>query len=477
MERPYCAGLRAHSGETVTEHKGFSMHSIQRKTVGLLGAVAMAVTSVAASGAETITIGIGHQSTVTNTVPGGIILEKLGLLEKHLPHDGKYKDVEYELVYKDYTSGPPITNQMLAGKLAFGVMGDYPLIVNGAKFEKMGRSESRFIAVTGYNLKGTGNGIVVPVGSDVYSLEQLAGKSISTPVGSAAWGMTLKVLRDNDLMDKVEIKNQSPPVGVNNIAQGKIDAHSDFCPWSEVMEFRGTGRKVYDGSEAGIPTFHGTVVSTDFAEKYPEIVSAYVDATLEAQDWIKADPVEAATKVSEWTGVEKEVLYLYFSKGGISTFEASIKPQWVDALKYDHNLLVNEKNVPPLTFDKWIDPSYVKAAYSARGVNYDELAASVVTPKVDDPELAPAELWIDGEGIKTFASVKAMTEAHSAALKAGKKVNASYVYDKATGLKLFGHVAFYVKQPSGELAAFMKKGDAEKAASKGATLVAWADLS
>ena len=85
--------------------------------------------------AEKITIGIGHQSTVTNTVPGGIILEKLELLEKHLPSDGKYKDVEYDIVYKDYTSGPPITNQMLAGKRHFGVMGDYPLIVNGAKFE------------------------------------------------------------------------------------------------------------------------------------------------------------------------------------------------------------------------------------------------------------------------------------------------------------------------------------------------------
>ena len=449
---------------------------MRKKTTAWFGALAFALTPVAALSAETITIGIGHQSTVTNTVPGGIILEKLHLLEKHLPKDGKYADVKYELVYKDYTSGPPITNQMLAGKLAFGVMGDYPLIVNGAKFEKTGRKESRFIAVTGYNLKGTGNGIVVPVSSDVYSLEQLAGKSISTPVGSAAWGMTLKVLRDNDLMGKVELKNQSPPVGVNNIAQAKIDAHSDFCPWSEVMEFRGTGRKVYDGSEAGIPTFHGTVVASDFAKKYPEIVQAYVDATLEAQDWIAADPVLAATKVSEWTGIEKEVLYLYFSKGGISTFEASIKPEWVDALKYDHNLLVKEKGVPPLTFDKWLDDSYVKKAYAARGQDYAKLASSVVTPKVDDPALKPAELWIEGEGISSYDSIKAMTEAFAAATKAGKKVNATYVYDKATGLKLFGHVAFYVQQADGELVAFMKKGDADAFVAGNASLVGWSDL-
>ena len=362
---------------------------------------------------------------------------------------------------------------MLAGKLAFGVMGDYPLIVNGAKFEKTGRAESRFIAVTGYNLKGTGNGIVVPVGSDVFSLAELKGKAISTPVGSAAWGMTLKVLRDNDLMDKVELKNQSPPVGVNNIAQGKIDAHSDFCPWSEVMEFRGTGRKVYDGSEAGIPTFHGTVVATKFANKYPEIVQAYVDATLEAQDWITNDPVLAATKVSEWTGIEKEVLYLYFSKGGISTFEASIKPEWEAALKYDHALLVKEKNIPPLSFDKWLDSTYVKASYKARGQDYEALTGSVVSPIIDDPALAPAEMWVDGVGIVSFTSVEAMTIMHTAVVKAGKKVNATYVYDKATGLKLFGHVAFYVKMPSGELVTFMKKGDAVKARG---TLVAWADV-
>ncbi|NJM34171.1 MAG: ABC transporter substrate-binding protein [Rhodomicrobium sp.] len=443
----------------------------------LLLAAGLIALATPASTAETITIGIGHQSTVTNTVPGGIILEKLELLQKYLPKDGKYAGVQYELVYQDYTSGPPITNQMLAGKLSFGVMGDYPLIVNGAKFEESKTGESRFIMVTGYNLKGTGNGIVVPVGSDIFSLEQLAGKSISTPVGSAAWGMTLKALRDKNMLDKVEIKNQAPPVGVANIAQGKIDAHADFCPWSEVMEFRGTGRKIFDGSEAGIPTFHGTVVTKEFAEKYPEIVEAYVKATMEAQDWIEADPVLAASKVSEWTGIEKEVLYLYFSKGGISTFEGSIKPEWVEALKYDHALLVKEKNVPPLSFDRWIDDTFVRAAFKAKGLDYEAAVKTVVTSKPDNPDLPPAEVWIDGDGIKTFDSVKAMSEAVRIAQKDGKTVLATYVYDKATGLKLFGKVAFFVQAKDGSLVPFMKKGDAESfAAANGGTLVDWKQI-
>ncbi len=427
--------------------------------------------------AETITVGIGHQSTVTNTVPGGVILEKLGILQKHLPKDGRYKDVTYDVVYQDYTSGPPITNQMLAGKLQFGVMGDYPLIVNGAKHQETGKVETRFIQVTGYNLKGSGNGIVVPIASDVFSMEQLAGKALSTPVGSAAWGMTLKALRDRGLSDKVEIRSQSPPVGVGNIAQNKIDAHANFCPWSEVMEFRGTGRKILDGSEVGIPTFHGTVVSKTFADAYPEIVQGYVNATLEAQEWINKDPLQAAIKVSEWTGIEKEVLYLYFSKGGISTFEASIKPQWVEALKYDHALLTKEVQLTPLNFDAWIEPKFVKAAYEAKGKTYADLVSSVVSPKPSNADLSAAEAWVDGVGIKAYSTVKAMADDVKALSAAGKKVTATYVYDKLTGNKLFGHVAFFVQPESGDLVAFMKKGEAEAFAAKGKGKVAmWSQL-
>ena len=440
----------------------------------LATAAALALAGVTETSAQTIEIGIGHQSTVTNTVPGGVILEKLNLLQKHLPKDGKYKDVTYNIVFQDYTSGPPITNQMMAGKLAFGVMGDYPLIVNGAKFQATGDKETRFIGVTGYNLKGTGNGIVVPVASEVYSLEQLAGKTISTPFGSAAWGMTLKALRDAGLEGKISLQNQAPPVGVASIEQGKIDAHADFCPWSEVMEFRGTGRKIFDGSEVNVPTFHGTVVLKSFIDEHPEIVQAYMDATMEAQDWITADPLKAAIQVSEWTGIEKEVLYLYFSKGGISTFEPSIKPEWTAALKYDHELLAKENKLEPLDFDRWVEPRFVKAAFDKRKQDYSSSEKSVVTPTPGNPDLPSGEVWLDGAGISSFGSVKDMVEA----IKANTgKVLASYVYDHATGLKLFGHVAFYAKGKDGTLTPFMKKGLADAfAQANGAEVVQLAAL-
>ena len=132
---------------------------------------------------------------------------------------------------------------------------------------------ARYVAGTGYNLKGSGNAIVVPVDSDLYSITDLKGKDVSVPVGSAAWGMLLKAMQDTGYnKGDYTLKNQSPAVGAANIAAGKIDAHSDFCPWSEIMEFRDTGRKIYDGSETGVPYLHGVVVREDFASGIPKLL-------------------------------------------------------------------------------------------------------------------------------------------------------------------------------------------------------------
>ena len=284
----------------------------------LLLATVFAVSCAASAEARTIEIGIGHQSMCTDTYSAGLVIKELGLLEKRLPHDGQYKDVTYNITWKDYSSGGPITNEMLADKLDIGIMGDYPLIVNGAKFQATSSLRSLYVAGTGYNLRGSGNGIVVPVSSNIYSLDDLKGKSISTPIGSASWGMLLKAMQDAHIASSAyDLKNQAPAVGAANIAADKIDAHADFCPWSEIMEYRGTGRKIYDGSETGVPYLHGAVVRQDFAEKYPEIVVAFIESIYDAGQWIKADPMRAVENMEKWSGVEKEVLYLYFSKGGL----------------------------------------------------------------------------------------------------------------------------------------------------------------
>ena len=64
----------------------------------------------------------------------------------------------------------------MANKLNIGVMGDYPLIVNGAKFQATKSLRTLYVAGTGYNLKGSGNAVVVPVSSSITKFEELRGK-------------------------------------------------------------------------------------------------------------------------------------------------------------------------------------------------------------------------------------------------------------------------------------------------------------
>ncbi len=416
--------------------------------------------------AETIEIAIGHQSMCTDTYTGGIVIKELKLLEKHLPHDGKYAGVAYNVSWSDYASGGPITNQMLAGKLSFGVMGDYPLVVNGSKFQETKSLRTLYVSGTGYNLKGAGNAIVVPVASNYYKLEDLKGRSISTPVGSASWGMLVKALQDKKMpLSSIELKNQAPAVGAANIAAGKIDAHSDFCPWSEIMEYRGTGRKIYDGSETGVPYLHGVVVRQDFAEKYPEIVIAFVKAVYDAGKWIDEDPMRATDLMEKWTGVEKEVLYLYFSKGGHLTLDPTIKQQWIDTLKFDHGVLASEKLASTLDLGNWITETYIRQAYAEMKLDYDAERAKIVDTLVTNAS-RPLEIWHAREGIIQYSTIKAFLKAVAEFQATGAKLNSTYVYDKETGLKLFGKTAFYVQTPDREFATFLRKGEAEVFAAK-----------
>ena len=448
----------------------------------LLLATAIAFAFAASAEAKTIQIGVGHQSMCTDTYTAGLIIKELKLLEKHLPKTGKYKDVQYDITWADYSSGGPITNQMLANKLNIGVMGDYPLIVNGAKFQATNSLRSLYVAGTGYNVKGSGNAIVVPVASNIYSIEDLKGKSVSTPVGSAAWGMLFKAMQDaNIATNAYEMKNQAPAVGAANIAAGKIDAHADFCPWSEIMEFRGTGRKIYDGSETNVPYLHGVVVREDLAKEYPEVVIAFIKAVYDAGVWIKADPIRAVEMMEKWSGVEKEVLYLYFSKGGYLTLDPTIKPAWIDALKLDHGVLAREQQIPKLDFDAWITETYVKAAYKEMGVNYDADKAKIVDPVKSNAGL-PMEIWHARDGIKSYATMAEFLKAIAKYNAEGAKLNSTYVYDVETGLKLFGKTAFYVKGGNGEFSTFLRKREAEAFAKKSSGTVvtydqAWGSFS
>jgi NitT/TauT family transport system substrate-binding protein len=434
----------------------------------------------AAAQKQSLTIGIGTQDTTTNTATGGTVIREMKLFEKYLPHDGKYANLDIKLDWQNYTSGPPVTNGMVADKLQIGMMGDYPLLVNGATFQASPDSKSYLVAVIAYNMSGAGNGVVVAADSPYYALSDLKGKLISVPFGSAAHGMLLKAMQDNGWSDSFwQVSNQSPEIGATNLQEHKIDAHADFVPFAELLPLRGYARKIFDGAETGVPTFHGIVVRADFADKYPELVVAYLRGLLEANAWLKADPKAAATKIEGWTKIEKEVVYIFLGPGGIMTTDPTIKPGLVEAIKYDTTVLQKLGRVEKFDADKWVNDKFIREAFKQSGLDYDKQLASsgnyqvagtdtLCKLPVADPRSA-GEIWVEGGDIQPFAN-PACTLSGAAALKAeGKKLRVVYTVDQAKGIKLFADKAYYAvgKSTSGGqiIEPYLLKADAEKRAS------------
>ena len=357
---------------------------------------------------------------------------------------------------------------MLANRLSIGVMGDYPLIVNGAKFQETKSLRTLYVAGTGYNLKGSGNAIVVPVNSDIYSIDDLKGKSVSTPVGSAAWGMLLKAMQDANIPTSAyQLKNQAPAVGAANIATGRIDAHADFCPWSEIMEFRGTGRKIYDGSETGIPYLHGVVVREDFAKQHPRDRRRLHRGDLRSRrmDQGRSD-ARRRTDGEVERRREGSALPLLLTRrlshtrsdhqAGLDR-RAEIRSPGPGQGKRDRRRSISTTGSPTC---------FVRTAYKNLGLDYEAERAKVVDPVKANAGL-PMEVWHARDGIKTFATMAEFLKAVADFNATGVRLNATYVYDKETGLKLFGKTAFYVKAANGEFSTFMRKREAEAYARHG----------
>ena len=471
------------------KQKGIAVgkHLLNRLLATMVSVAALGAACGAANAQATIKIGIGTQDTTTNTVTTGVVIRELKLLEKHLPKTGKYANTKFELDWNNYTSGPPVTNGMMADKLQFGAMGDFPLVVNGFTFQSNPESKSQLIAVAAYNIHGSGNGLVVHKDSKYFELSDLKDKVVSVPFGSAAHGMILKAMQDKGWSaDYFKLVSQSPEVGTTNLQEKRIDAHADFVPFAELLPFRGFARKIFDGVETNAATWHGVVVRTDFAEKHPDVVVGYIKAIIEANAWVRADPKTAAEKIAGWTGIDKEVVYIFMGPGGIMTMDPTIKPELVKDAADDAKVLQNLGRMKDFDVQKWVNDSYVRKAYAELGMDYDKQVKSFdnyevagTDPFCKKPVTEPrkaGEIWVDGEAITPYSSA-ACTLGAFAELKAkGKKINVAYVFDTERGIKLFADQAFYSVNGKGDIVPFLLKKDAEAYASKnGGKVVSFAD--
>ncbi|ROP35907.1 ABC transporter substrate-binding protein [Saccharothrix texasensis] len=419
----------------------------------ILGAalVAVASTSCVAGAAsdDEVTVVVGYQSKTINTVTAGTLLRELGHFERRLVELGRRTGKRYEVTWQDYDTGAPITAQMLAGKVDIGSMGDYPMLINGSRAQKLGDDGTRMVSVTGYNARGALNMVVVSPDSTATTLADLAGKKVSASVGSAGHGTLVRALGGT----RVTVENQQPSVGASALQAGNVQALAQFVAWPGQLVFAKQAKLLYDGAELNLPTLHGVVVRNRFARERPDVLAEFLRAQQDATAHLHAKPLDAAHVVAKATGLPVEVVYLYNGPNGISTFDLSLKPVLRDALRQDVPFLKSIGNIEELDVDRFIDDGPLKAAVgegTADTVNPARITGRDSACQVDvaDPATA-SEVWFEGEEAPRPAADP--TCLLKLVNQVGKAVRVAYVPDAVTGTRWFADHAFWVRDDDGAL--------------------------
>jgi len=407
---------------------------------------------------DTVRVVVGYQSKTINTVTAGTLLRAKGFLEQRLDDITKGGGKKYVVEWQDYDTGAPITAQMVAEKIDIGSMGDYPLLINGSKTQANERARTELVSVTGYSPTGALNMVVVPPDSTARTIADLKGQKVSASVGSAGHGTLVRALDNAGIDPKtgVEVLNQQPQVGASALESGQVQALSQFVAWPGLLAFQDKATLLYDGAEGDYPTFHGVVVRRDYAGQHPEVLDAFLQAQLDATEFLNDNPLESAKLVAEGSGLPEEVVYLYNGPGGTS-FDTTLKPSLVEALKGDVPYLQSIGEFAPLDVDGFVSDSAIRKAFADRGQDYDAALDNSANPSaisgqdpvcdvaVTDAKLA-GELWIDGaESTQPAANPDCLLRAVREATANGQTIRAAFVPDTEFGTRWFADKSFWVR--------------------------------
>jgi ABC-type nitrate/sulfonate/bicarbonate transport system substrate-binding protein len=420
-----------------------------------------AATTGTAAAAGTVQVVIGYQSKTIDTVTAGTLLRSLGYFTQQLSALSARTRQKYSVSWQDYSTGAPITAEMLAGKIDIGSMGDYPLLINGSRSQALGGGNTtEMISVTAYNLRSALNGIVVPLHSKARTLRDLAGKAVSTSVGSAGDGLLVQALRQQGLNPAtgVTTENQQPEIGASALESGSVAAMAQFADWPGLLVYQNKARLLYDGGQLDVPTFHGVVTRDAFARQYPGVVRAFLRAQLQATSFLHAHPLRAARIVSRATGVPPEVVYLYNGPNGLADFNLAIKPALRAAMAHDLPYLsaMGVLQGKPLNLGTFVNDSYVRQVL---GPAYGTDLASNVNPAAitgTDPAChvkvtsaaTAGEVWLAGQDTtQPAATPSCLLRDIKADQQDGHQVLAAYIPDAVTGTRWFADKDLWAEVP------------------------------
>ena len=167
---------------------------------------------------------------------------------------------------------------------------------------------------------------------DKASTDELAGKKVAVPLGTAAhYGFLKQMDHFGVELASLDVVDMAPAEGAAALAQGSIDM---ACGWGGALRrMKEHGNVLLTGAEKedlGILVFDVTSAPADFVAENSDLVSAFLAVTAEANaQWADGNPAEMLEVIARDAGMSVEDTAATISTFVFPTVEEQLTGKWL----------------------------------------------------------------------------------------------------------------------------------------------------
>ena len=231
-----------------------------------------------------------------------------GSLEKRLAPLG------VTVKWVEFPAGPQLLEGLNVGAVDVGYVGEAPPVfaqAAGAKFVYIGNDPAAPEA----------EAIVVAKDSPIRSVADLKGKKVALNKGSNVHYLLVKALEKHGLKYADIQPVFLPPADARAaFERGAVDAWAIWDPFLAAVEKQSGARILVDGRGV-VNNYAFYLAERGYAEKYPQVLRALFDDTVEQAQWLKANPRQAAAVIAPLQGLAPEVVEL-----SLQRYQFGVKP-------------------------------------------------------------------------------------------------------------------------------------------------------
>lgn len=219
----------------------------------------------------------------------------------------EFKKDNIAVNFHEITTGPEQTQALAAGEIDF--------------LHALGGTSALIAASNGVDLKilntysRSPKGFMILTNNDsIKSAADLAGKKVAGPKGTILHQVLIAALDKEGLsIDDVEFVNMGIPEASAALSDGSVDAALIAGP--AALKSMKSGSKLVANGEGLVDGIIVTAVSTDFAEKHPEVVERFMKVEKETLEYVNNNFDEAMEKVAKEVDLsveETKELYAWY---------------------------------------------------------------------------------------------------------------------------------------------------------------------